>query len=201
MATKAEVEACAGCKMLEYANFPASAASERMPALITSWVQRYGMPLYVTSVGDNDFDFAVPALRGGGVDPADVKLIGADGNRSAYQRIRAGGEYQVVTISEPFEQQAYQAIDEFNRAFHQQQWSGFVQQPFLVTGDERQRRRRREGHVLPRQRLQGALSQDLGRARQVTPGTVPEAWLASAAASVMFRRRRRPAAVPRLRAP
>ena len=33
------------------------------------------------------------------------------------------------------EQQAYQAIDEFNRAFHKQEWSGFVQQPFLVTAD------------------------------------------------------------------
>jgi ribose transport system substrate-binding protein len=132
-ATKEQIEACPGCKMLEVANFPASAASDRMPALITSWVQRYGVPLYVTSVGDNDFDFAVPSLRGGGVSPDDVKLIGADGNRSAYQRIRAGGQYQVVTISEPFEQQAYQAIDEFNRAFHGEKWSGFVQQPFLVT--------------------------------------------------------------------
>ena len=98
-------------------------------------MQRYGVPLYVTSVGDNDFDFAVPSLRGGGVTPEEVKLIGADGNRSAYQRIRAGGQYQVVTISEPFEQQAYQAIDEFNRAFHKEPWSGFVQQPFLVTAE------------------------------------------------------------------
>jgi ribose transport system substrate-binding protein len=134
-ATKEQVEACPGCKVMEYVNFPASAASERMPALITSWVQRYGVLLYVTSVGDNDFDFGVPSLRGGGVGPSDVKLIGADGNRSAYQRIRAGGQYQVVTISEPFEQQAYQAIDEFNRAFHGEPWSGFVQQPFLVTAE------------------------------------------------------------------
>jgi ribose transport system substrate-binding protein len=134
-ATRDAIEQCAGCKMLDYVNFPASAAAERMPQLMTSWVQRYGLPLYVTSVGDNDFDFAVPALRTGGVDPEQVKLIGADGNRSAYGRIRKGGEYQVVTVSEPFEMQAYQAIDEFNRAFNGAPPSGFVQAPFLVTKD------------------------------------------------------------------
>ncbi len=106
-----------------------------MPALTTSWVQRFGLPLYVTSVGDNDFDFAVPALRAGGVDPDSVKLVGADGNRSAYDRIREGDAYQTVTVSEPFELQAYQAIDEFNRAFHKQPPSGFLQPPFLVTHD------------------------------------------------------------------
>jgi ribose transport system substrate-binding protein len=40
-----------------------------------------------------------PVLRSGGVKPDQVKLIGADGNRSAYDRIRKGDEYQVVTVS------------------------------------------------------------------------------------------------------
>jgi ribose transport system substrate-binding protein len=132
-ATRDEVMKCSGCKVLDYVNFPASDAAPRMPQLTTSWVQRFGLPLYVTSVGDNDFDFAVPVLRTGGVPTAQVKLIGADGNRSAYQRIRQGDQYQVVTVSEPFELQAYQALDELNRAFNGQQPSGFVQDPFLVT--------------------------------------------------------------------
>ena len=59
-----------GCKVLEYVNSPASEAAQRQPQLTTSWVQRFGMPLYATSVGDNDWDFAVPVLRTGGVDPA-----------------------------------------------------------------------------------------------------------------------------------
>jgi ribose transport system substrate-binding protein len=133
MATKAAVEKCAGCKVLDYVNSPASEAAQRQPQLTTSWVQRFGLPFYATSVGDNDFDFAVPVLRAGGVNPDQVKLIGADGNRSAYDRIRKGGQYQAVTVSEPIELQAYQAIDELNRAFHGQPPSGFVQPPFLVT--------------------------------------------------------------------
>ncbi|HTW26747.1 MAG TPA: substrate-binding domain-containing protein [Acetobacteraceae bacterium] len=132
-ATVAELRRCPGCKVLEVANFPASAASDRMPGLMTGWVQRYGLPLYVTSVGDNDFDFAVPALRAGGIANDQVKLIGADGNRSAYGRIRAGDQYQIVTVAEPFELQAYEAIDQFNRAFNKQPPSDFIQPPFLVT--------------------------------------------------------------------
>ena len=132
-ATRDEVQACSGCKVLDYANFPASEAAQRMPQLTTSWVQRFGLPLYITSVGDNDLDFAVPSLRSSGVSPDKAKLIGADGNRSAYERIRKGGQYQTVTVSEPIELQAYQAVDEFNRAFNKAPPSGFVQPPYLVT--------------------------------------------------------------------
>lgn len=133
MATKTEIEKCGGCKVLDYVNSPASEAAQRQPQLTTSWIQRFGLPLYATSVGDNDWDFAVPVLRSGGVSPDQVKLIGADGNRSAYDRIRKGDQYQVVTVSEPIELQAWQAIDELNRAFHDAAPSGFVQPPFLVT--------------------------------------------------------------------
>lgn len=131
-ATKAKIESCPGCKVVDYVNFPAAAAAQRMPQLTTSWVQRFGLPLTVTSVGDNDFDFAVPALRAAGVPAGKVSLVGADGNRSAYARIRAG-QYQTATVSEPIELQAYQVIDELNRAFAKAPPSGFVQPPYLVT--------------------------------------------------------------------
>ncbi|MFO1057119.1 MAG: substrate-binding domain-containing protein [Dongiaceae bacterium] len=134
-ATRDRIKQCGGCQVLDYVNSPASEAAQRQPQLTTSWVQRFGVPFYATSVGDNDWDFAVPVLRAGGVSPDQVKLIAADGNRSAYERIRKGGQYQVVTVSEPFELQAFQAIDELNRAFHDQPPSGFVQTPYLVTKD------------------------------------------------------------------
>ena len=41
----------------------------------------------------------------------------------------------MVTVSEPVEMQAYQAIDEINRAIQGQPPSGFVQAPYLVTPD------------------------------------------------------------------
>jgi ribose transport system substrate-binding protein len=133
-ATRDRILECKECKLLEYVNSPASEAAQRQPQLTTSWVQRFGLPFYATSVGDNDWDFAVPVLRSAGVKPSDVTLIAADGNRSAYERIRSG-QYQKVTVSEPIEMQAFQAIDELNRAFNKQPASGYIQHPYLVTPD------------------------------------------------------------------
>jgi ribose transport system substrate-binding protein len=131
-ATEARLKQCPGCKVLEYVSTPIAEVAQRQPQLVTSWVQKYGTPLYVTAVADYTLDFQVPALRSAGVDPTAVKLVGADGQASAYERIR-GGEYQMVTVSEPVEMQAYQAVDELNRAMQGQPPSGFVQAPYLVT--------------------------------------------------------------------
>jgi ribose transport system substrate-binding protein len=132
-ATEARIEECPGCKMLEFSNSPISEVAQRQPALVTAWVQKYGTPLYITSVADYTADYQIPALRAGGVSPDDVIIVSADGNKSAYERIRAGNQYQLVTASEPYQMQAYQAIDELDRAFHKMPPSGFVQTPYLVT--------------------------------------------------------------------
>lgn len=131
-AVEARLKQCPGCTVLDYVSTPIAEVAQRQPQLVISWVQKYGTPLYVTAVADYTLDFQVPALRSAGVDPAQVKLVGADGQKSAYERIRSG-EYQVVTVSEPVEMQAYQAVDEINRAMHGDAPSGFVQAPYLVT--------------------------------------------------------------------
>lgn len=131
-ATEARLSECGGCEVLEYVNSPISEVAQRQPQLVASWVQRYGTPLYVTAVADYTLDFQVPALRNAGVDPDDVKLVGADGQESAYARIR-NGDFQVVTVSEPVDMQGYQAVDEINRAIAGEGPSGFVQAPYLVT--------------------------------------------------------------------
>ena len=134
-ATEARLKECPGCKVLEFNSSPISEVAQRQPALVTAWVQKYGTPLYITSVADYTADYQIPALRAGGVNPKDVIIVSADGNKSAYERIRAGGQYQLVTASEPYKMQGYQAIDELNRAFHKMPPSGFVQTPYLVTPD------------------------------------------------------------------
>jgi ribose transport system substrate-binding protein len=134
-AVEDRIKECAGCKVLEFNNSPISEVAQRQPALVTAWVQKYGLPLYISSVADYTADYQVPALRSGGVDPSLAILVSADGNKSAYERIRAGNQYQLVTVSEPWEMEAYQAIDELNRAFQNQPPSGFVPTPYLVTPD------------------------------------------------------------------
>jgi ribose transport system substrate-binding protein len=132
-ATKDRIAECKGCEVLEFSNSPIAEVAERQPPLVTAWVQKYGTPLYITSVADYTADYQVPPLRAGGVADGEVILVSADGNRSAYERIRAGGQYQMVTASEPYRMQAYQAVDELNRAFHGKEPSGWHQQPYLVT--------------------------------------------------------------------
>ena len=132
-ATQAELERCPGCKVLEFSNSPISEVAQRQPQLVTSWVQRFGTPLYITSVADYTADYQVPPLRDGGVSPKDVILVSADGNKSAFERIRAGDQYQLVTAAEPYALEGYQAIDELNRAFHKMPPSGWVQKVHLVT--------------------------------------------------------------------
>lgn len=132
-ATEERIKECKDCEVLEVSNTPIAEVAQRQPALVTAWVQKYGTPLYITSVADYTADYQIPALRAGGVGQDDVILVSADGTKSAYERIRAGGQYQRVTASEPHQMQAYQAIDELNRAFNKEGPSGFVQTPYLVT--------------------------------------------------------------------
>ncbi|MEQ8696601.1 ABC transporter substrate-binding protein [Bauldia litoralis] len=133
-ATEARIKECPDCEVVEYVSSPIAEVAQRQPQLVISWIQKYGTPLYVTAVADYTLDFQVPALRSAGVEAGDIKLVGADGQRSAYERIRSG-EYQAVTVSEPVEMQAYQAVDEINRAIQGEAPSDFVQAPYLVTPD------------------------------------------------------------------
>ncbi len=132
-AMKAELAKCPGCKLLAYVNFPASESSTRTPQLVTSWVSRYGLPFYALTVGDNDWDFAVPSLRADSVPPSKVVLIGSDGIPSAYQRIRAGNQYQVATVPEPAQEEAYYALYQMNRALHGMSPSTWGPPVYLVT--------------------------------------------------------------------
>jgi len=132
-ATEARLKQCSTCVVEEYSNSPMAEVAQRQPELVTAWVQRYGTPLYITAVADYTLQFQIPALKAGGVPPSAVILVGADGDKSAYERIRAGNQYQQVTVAEPYEMEGYEAVDELNRAFHQQPPSGMAQRPYLVT--------------------------------------------------------------------
>lgn len=131
-ATLRELKSFPHIKVEQYSNIPASDVSQDLPQLTTSWVQRFGMPLYITTVGDSDFDYAIPTLRSLGISTSQVKLVGSDGTPGAYSRIKSG-QYQVATIPEPDELQAWEAIDDFNRAFHHMPASTFIQPVHLVT--------------------------------------------------------------------
>jgi ribose transport system substrate-binding protein len=133
---KAAIEALGGT-VLEYVDTPIAETSQRMPQLTTSLLQKYG-DQWTHSLAINDlyFDFMGPSLAAagkGGTD-APINVAAGDGSESAYQRIRAG-QFQKVTVAEPLNLQGWQLVDELNRAFAGEQWSGYLSPLHVVTAD------------------------------------------------------------------
>ena len=129
------IKECSGCALLSEDNAPFGEVPQRTPALISSLLQRFGGNLgYILTFNEVYFDFAVPALKAAGIEPASPPhLIAAgDGSESAYQRIR-NGQYQIATVPEPAVMHGWQVIDELNRAFNGEGPSGFVTKVHLVT--------------------------------------------------------------------
>jgi ribose transport system substrate-binding protein len=134
-AMKAEIEKCGGCKVLDTKDTPLSDTAARMQPLTSNLLQQYGDKwTYGLGINDLYFDYAPAALRGAGKSPSGpLKFISAgDGSESAFQRVRTG-QFQIGTVPEPLNLQGWSAVDELNRAFNKQAWSGYVPTVHLVT--------------------------------------------------------------------
>jgi len=134
---RAVVQACPGCKVLDYVNTPLADTAARMPQNTTSLLQRFGKS-WTSGLGINDlyFDFASPALRSAGVGPSGPPtfISAGDGSVAAFDRIRSG-QYQIGTVAEPLYEAGWQLVDELNRALSGQPASGYVAPVHLVTKD------------------------------------------------------------------
>jgi ribose transport system substrate-binding protein len=114
-AMRAEMQKCKTCQILAYVDSPLAQLSTLQPQLCSTWASQYGTGWYAMTIYDGIWDFCVPALRSAGVNPTDVHLIGSDGTLEAYNRMRSN-QYQVATVPEPAELQAYAAINDANNA-------------------------------------------------------------------------------------
>lgn len=131
---KEAIEALGG-EVLEYVDTPIAETSTRMPQLTTSLLQRYGNKwTHSLAINDLYFDFMGPSLAAAGIagDGAPIAVAAGDGSQAAYQRVRAK-QYQAVTVAEPLNLQGWQMIDELNRAFAGEEWSGFASPLHVVT--------------------------------------------------------------------
>ena len=119
---------CSSVKVLQVDNIPIPDAGTRTPQEFSSLVSRLGAKwTYSVAINDLYFDNAATPLRAAGKSGTGTPYnVGAgDGSAAAFQRI-ASGQYQAATVPEPMEQEGWQIIDEFNRAFHNQPASGYV---------------------------------------------------------------------------
>ena len=108
-----------------------------MPQLTTTLLQKYGDKwTHALAINDLYFDFMGPSLAAAGKkgDGAPKNISAGDGSESAFQRIRAK-QFQDGTVPEPLNMQGWQLVDELNRAFAKEPWSGYTSGIHLVTAD------------------------------------------------------------------
>lgn len=125
-----------GGTTVEWVDTPIAETSQRMPQLTTTLLQKHGAAwTHSLAINDLYFDFMGPSLSAAGIageGQAPINVSAGDGSESAYQRIRAG-QYQAATVAEPLNLQGWQLVDELNRAFAGEQWSGYVSPLHVVT--------------------------------------------------------------------
>ncbi|MFF2810136.1 substrate-binding domain-containing protein [Streptomyces sp. NPDC058000] len=130
-----ELATCRGVRLLAEENIPIPDSSSRTPVEVSSLLARY-RDAWTHSVAINDVYFAdaAPALRAARRKGAAAPFnIGAgDGDPSAFQRINSR-QFQAATVPEPFAQQGWQILDEFNRAFAGAPASGYVAPVHIAT--------------------------------------------------------------------
>ncbi|ARF53837.1 substrate-binding domain-containing protein [Streptomyces gilvosporeus] len=130
-----ELATCSGVHVLAQENIPISDTSSRTPQEVSSLLSRFP-DTWTHSVAINDVYFAdaAPALRAARRKGAGAPFnIGAgDGDPSAFQRINSR-QFQTATVPEPFSQQGWQILDEFNRAFSGRPASGYVAPVHIAT--------------------------------------------------------------------
>ncbi|RMC33793.1 substrate-binding domain-containing protein [Paracoccus alkanivorans] len=130
-----------GGEVLEYVDTPIAETSTRMPQLTTTLLQRHGAKwTHSLAINDLYFDFMRPSLAAAGIpgDGMPRAVAAGDGSEAAYQRIRSR-EYQAVTVAEPLNLQGWQMIDEMNRAFAKEEWSGYQSPLHVVTHENVER--------------------------------------------------------------
>ena len=136
-AMEAVIKKCGGCTVLSFEDSPISESSTRMPQLTTSLLQRFGKKwTHSLAINDLYFDFMGASLSAAGIkgDGNPLAVSAGDGSEAAYERIRAK-RYQAGTVPEPLNMQGWQIVDELNRAFAKDKWSGYVPKVHLVTAE------------------------------------------------------------------
>jgi ribose transport system substrate-binding protein len=136
-AMEAVIKKCGGCSVVAFEDTPLADVSTRIPQLTTTLLQQFGAKwTHSLAINDLYYDFMPPALAAAGIggtgDPQNISA--GDGSESAYQRIRAK-DHQAGTVPEPLTMQGWQLVDELNRDFAGEKWSGYVPGVHLVTPD------------------------------------------------------------------
>jgi ribose transport system substrate-binding protein len=130
----AAIRKCGTCELLAIEDSSLTDAATNVPKETAELYQRFGSR-WTHSLGINDlyFDFMGPTLARLGISPAKApsNVSAGDGSQTAYERIRSR-QYQSGTVPEPLRLHGWQLLDELNRAFAGEPWSGYQTPVHLV---------------------------------------------------------------------
>jgi PAS domain S-box-containing protein len=124
-----------GCTVLAFEDTPIAEARQNMPSLVASQLRRFGHEFtHMLAINGNYFAGSRAALVDAGRKGTDAPhgVAAGDGDATELQRIR-NRDYQDASVSEPLFLQAWQLIDELNRAAAGLPSSGYVAPPALIT--------------------------------------------------------------------
>ncbi|WP_338847043.1 substrate-binding domain-containing protein [Massilia sp. W12] len=129
------IKQCQTCSVLALEEIPLMAANEKIPLMLTNMAKQHGKRWTHTIVVN---DMYIDAMTGPTSEAplAEVKdmhtLSAGSGVESAYKRIR-NQKLQFGTVPEPVNMQAWQLIDELNRAFAKEKPSLYSPPAYVVT--------------------------------------------------------------------
>ncbi|MDD2365806.1 MAG: substrate-binding domain-containing protein [Desulfuromonadaceae bacterium] len=129
------IRKCQGCSVLQVKTMDLKDTHSAMPQFTALLLQNYGKK-WTYSIGINDlyFDAMSPSLIAAAIPgngyPRNISA--GDGSETAFERIRKK-RYQIGTVAEPLRLHGWQAVDELNRAFAGEKWSGYTAPVHLIT--------------------------------------------------------------------
>ena len=127
------LQKCKTCEVLAFEDLSISEADYKIDKVVKKLNDKFGKKWnYTLAINDLYFDNINNPYKD--IKRKDIFNVSAgDGSTKAFSRIRSGKSQQIATIAEPIGQQAWQLVDELNRAFSGLHNSGFISKPILVT--------------------------------------------------------------------
>jgi len=126
-----------GTEVIDFVDVPLAKAKLEINNVVDKMWREHGKKwTHTIAINDIYFDTMTEGLARIGV-PKEYWPTGVaagDGSYLAYQRIHDGWG-QTMTIAEPLNLQGWQMVDEINRAFNKEAWSGY-QAPFHLVNAE-----------------------------------------------------------------
>ena len=136
-AMQAVIEQCPGCTLLAVPDIPLAEVSNQLPQQTRALLDEHGEAwTYTLTTHEAFVDILGPALEAAGKGAAGppFNLSIGNGGEAAYQRVR-DHRFQVGFVPEPLLLHGWQLVDELNRAWAGQAWSGYVTPVHLVTAE------------------------------------------------------------------